>query len=133
MDMNENKVNKLLGVSMDKIKEMVDVNTVIGDPINTPDGTTIIPVSRISYGFGAGGSDLPSKTQRDLFGGGSGAGVNVTPIAFLVVSGGKVDMLQLVAKPDTSDRLVNMIPDVVDKLTELISGKKKTELEDAGL
>jgi uncharacterized spore protein YtfJ len=86
-----------------------------------------------SVGFAAGGSDLPSKTQRDLFGGGSGAGVNVTPIAFLVVSGGKVDMLQLVAKPDTSDRLVNMIPDVVDKLTELIGGKKKAELEDAGL
>ena len=61
--MSENKVNNLLGVSMDKIKEMVDVNTVIGDPITAPDGTTVIPVSRVSYGFAGGGSDLPSKAQ----------------------------------------------------------------------
>ena len=129
----ENKVQGMMGTTLEKLRSMVDANTVIGDPLQLDGGITLIPVSRISYGFAAGGSDLPSKTQRDLFGGGSGAGVNVTPIAFLVVSGGKVDMLQLVAKPDTSDRLVNMIPDVVDKLTELISGKKKTELEDAGL
>lgn len=129
----ENKVQGMMGTTLEKLRSMVDANTVIGDPMQLDGGITLIPVSRISYGFAAGGSDLPSKTQRDLFGGGSGAGVNVTPIAFLVVSGGKVDMLQLVAKPDTSDRLVNMIPDVVDKLTELISGKKKTELENAGL
>lgn len=74
--MSENKVNNLLGVSMDKIKEMVDVNTVIGDPITAPDGTTVIPVSRVSYGFAGGGSDLPSKAQpeKGLFAGGSGAG-----------------------------------------------------------
>ena len=129
----ENKVQGMMGTTLEKLRSMVDANTVIGDPLQLDGGIALIPVSRISYGFAAGGSDLPSKTQRDLFGGGSGAGVNVTPIAFLVVSGGKVDMLQLVAKPDTSDRLVKMIPDVVDKLTELISGKKKTELEDAGL
>ena len=72
--MSENKVNSLLGVSMDKIKEMVDVNTVIGDPITAPDGTTVIPVSRVSYGFAGGGSDLPSKAQpeKGLFAGGSG-------------------------------------------------------------
>ena len=77
--MSENKVNNLLGVSMDKIKEMVDVNTVIGDPITAPDGTTVIPVSRVSYGFAGGGSDLPSKTQpeKGLFAGGSGAGAAV--------------------------------------------------------
>ena len=129
----ENKVQGMMGTTLEKLRSMVDANTVIGDPMQLDGGITLIPVSRISYGIAAGGSDLPSKTQRDLFGGGSGAGVNVTPIAFLVVSGGKVDMLQLVAKPDTSDRLVNMIPDVVDKLTELISGKKKAELENAGL
>ena len=74
--MSENKVNNLLGVSMDKIKEMVDVNTVIGDPITAPNGTTVIPVSRVSYGFAGGGSDLPSKAQpeKGLFAGGSGAG-----------------------------------------------------------
>ena len=60
--MSENQVNNLLGVTMDKIKQMVDVNTVIGSPVTTPDGTTVIPVSRVSYGFASGGSDLPSKT-----------------------------------------------------------------------
>ena len=85
--MSENKVNNLLGVSMDKIKEMVDVNTVIGDPITAPDGTTVIPVSRVSYGFAGGGSDLPSKAQpeKGLFAGGSGAGITIQPVAFLVM------------------------------------------------
>jgi sporulation protein YtfJ len=73
--MSANNVNGLLGVSMDKIKEMVDVNTVVGEPITTPDGTTVIPISRVNYGFAAGGSDLPSKSQPQggLFAGGSGA------------------------------------------------------------
>ena len=75
--MSDNQVNNLLGVTMDKIKQMVDVNTVIGDPVTTPDGTTVIPVSRVSYGFASGGSDLPSKAQPSagLFAGGSGAGI----------------------------------------------------------
>ena len=78
--MSENKVNNLLGASMDKIKEMVDVNTVVGDPITTPDGTTVIPVSRVSYGFAGGGTDLPSKVQpeKGLFAGGSGAGTGIS-------------------------------------------------------
>ncbi|HAY62263.1 MAG TPA: sporulation protein YtfJ, partial [Ruminococcaceae bacterium] len=67
--MSENKVNNLLGVSMDKIKEMVDVNTIVGDPVTTPDGVTLVPVSRVSFGFGGGGGDLVK--QRDGFAGGS--------------------------------------------------------------
>ncbi len=131
MDMNENKVNKLLGVSMDKIKEMVDVNTVIGDPINTPDGTTIIPVSRVSYGFGAGGSDLPSKNQPagGLFAGGSGAGITVQPIAFLVISNGNVRMMQVEPYVSSMDRIVATVPDVVDKITDFFN-KKKEEPEE---
>ena len=76
--MSDNQVNNLLGVTMDKIKQMVDVNTVIGSPVTTPDGTTVIPVSRVSYGFASGGSDLPSKAQpaSGLFAGGGGAGEN---------------------------------------------------------
>ena len=79
--MSDNQVNNLLGVTMDKIKQMVDVNTVIGDPVTTPDGTTVIPVSRVSYGFASGGSDLPSKAQPSagLFAGGSGAGITISP------------------------------------------------------
>ena len=131
MDMNENKVNKLLGVSMDKIKEMVDVNTVIGDPINTPDGTTIIPVSRVSYGFGAGGSDLPSKNTANtgLFAGGSGAGITVQPIAFLVISNGNVRMMQVEPYVSSVDRIVATAPDMIDKLISFFK-KDKEEPEE---
>ncbi len=120
----EKNVNTFLGVSIDKIKQMVDVNTVVGDPINLPDGLTIIPVSRMSYGFAAGGSDVPNKADRDVFGGGTGAGVNVTPVAFLVVRNGEVKMLPVNSKPDSLDRAVSMVPDVVDKVVGLF--KKDT-------
>ncbi len=122
--MEKNNVQGLLGASMEKIKEMVDANTVVGTPITAPDGTILIPVSRISYGFAAGGSDLPNKSNADLFGGGSGAGINITPIAFLVIGGGDVRLLQLVAKPDATDRLVNLVPDVVDKISALFHKDK---------
>ncbi len=123
----QKNVNELLGVSMDKIKQMVDVNTVVGDPIAVGD-MTIIPVSRMSYGFAAGGSDLPSKTDRDIFGGGSGAGVNVTPVAFLVVKNGELKMLPVNSNPDMIDRAVSMVPDVVDKVVGLF--KKDTTSKD---
>ena len=134
MDTKENKVNKLLGVSMDKIKEMVDVNTVMGEPINTPDGTTIIPVMRVSYGFGAGGSDLPSKNvpNAGLFAGGSGAGVTVQPIAFLVISNGNVRMLQVEPYVSSVDRIVATAPDMIDKLVSLFK-KDKEEPQDTPL
>ena len=82
----ETKVENLMGVSIDKIKQMVDVSTVVGDPIPLSGGTTLIPVSKVSYGFASGGSDLPTKGEKDLFGGGGGAGINITPIAFIAVS-----------------------------------------------
>lgn len=127
----EKKVQDLLGVSMEKIKEMVDVNTVVGTPIVLPDGITLIPVSKVCCGFAGGGSDLPTKTpEKELFGGGSGVGMNITPIAFIVVCKGDVRLMQLVAKPDSNDRLVNMIPDVVDKVSDLFKKDKKTA--DAG-
>ena len=132
MDKN-NSVQGLLGASMEKIKEMVDANTVIGTPINAADGTILIPVSRISYGFASGGSDLPNKPNAELFGGGSGAGINITPIAFLVIANGDVKLLQLVSKPDSTDRLVNLVPDLVDKVTGLFKkdkDKEKTEGEE---
>lgn len=84
----ETKVENLMGVSIDKIKQMVDVSTVVGDPIPLSGGTTLIPVSKVSYGFASGGSDLPTKGEKDLFGGGGGAGINITPIAFIAVSNG---------------------------------------------
>lgn len=127
--MGENKVNSLLGASMDKIKEMVDVNTVIGDPITTPDGTTVIPVSRVSYGFASGGSDLPSKAQpeKGLFAGGSGAGITINPIAFLAISNGNVRILQIEPYFSSVDRIVASAPDVVDKITSLFKKDKDKE------
>lgn len=117
------KVKNLLGVSIEKIKEMVDVDMVVGNPITTPDGITLIPVSRISVGFASGGSDLPSKTSSDLFGGGAGAGVNIVPIAFLVISGGDVRMLHMSSHPDAYDRLIDLIPVAADAITGLFKKK----------
>ena len=132
MDTKENKVNKLLGVSMDKIKEMVDVNTVMGEPINTPDGTTIIPVMRVSYGFGAGGSDLPSKNvpNAGLFAGGSGAGVSISPVGFLVVSGGDVKMVPITDNAGAAiDKILQTVPVAVDKVTDFFKKRKEKKEE----
>ena len=117
-----NQVEGLMGVSVEKIRQMVDANTVVGSPIALPDGTTIIPVSKVSYGFASGGSDLPTKNPQELFGGGAGAGINITPVAFLIIKNGETNLLPVVSKPDTADRLVSMVPDLVDMFT---SKKKK--------
>ena len=111
-----------------KIREMVDVNSVIGDPITTPDGVTIIPVSKVSVGFGGGGSDY-AKSTKDAFGGGAGGGVKVTPICFLIVQNGAVRMMPVAAPASTTaDRLVEMVPDTLDKLANFIdSHTKKAE------
>ncbi len=117
------KVNSLLETTVDKIKSVVDVNTVIGDQIITPDGTVIIPISRVNYGFAAGGSDLPSKTPG-LFGGGSGAGVTITPIAFLSVSNGNVRVIQVEPFISSVDRAIQTAPDVIDRITSLFKKDK---------
>lgn len=124
--MADTNLQGLLGVTMEKIKEMVDVNTVIGETITAPDGTILIPVSRISYGFASGGSNLPSKTASEPFAGGSGAGINITPIAFISISNGNVQVLPIVSKPDTSDKVVNLVPEMFDKITNLFNKKKGT-------
>ena len=117
--MNEHPIEGLMDVTLEKIKSMVDSNTIIGNPINMPDGTLILPVSKVSFGFATGGSDFPSKTSKQLFGGGGGAGVSISPIAFLVVRGNSVRMLQLADTSNSVDRAIGMLPDVVDKITEL--------------
>lgn len=123
--MGEHPIQGLIGTAMEKIKEMVDVETIIGDPITTADGTTIIPVSKVSFGFTSGGSDLPSKSAKDLFAGGSGAGISIQPIAFLVISNGDVKLLQLSMKANSSNAIINMVPDVVDKISSFFNDKKK--------
>lgn len=128
------KLPGMLESTIAKMKEMVDVNSVIGDPITTVDGVTIIPISKISVGFAGGGSDYVSKNvnkQDNPFGGGVGAGMNVTPIAFLIIKEGNVRMVPVAVPANTTaERVVEMVPDVLDKLTDYIdsrSQKKKSE------
>lgn len=124
--MNQNVVNVLEG-TIAKIREMVDVNSVVGEPINTPDGVTIIPISKVSVGFGGGGSDFVSKNanrHENPFGGGAGGGVKVVPIAFLIVKDGNVRMLPVAAPANTTaDRIVEMVPDTLDKIAAFIDSR----------
>ena len=128
------KLPNMLEGTIQKIREMVDVNSVIGDPITTPDGVTIIPVSKVSVGFGGGGSDFankkPGTAGENPFGGGVGGGVKVTPICFLIVKDGSVRMMP-VAQPanTTADRLVEMLPDTLDQISAFIDSKKAPKAE----
>lgn len=122
-------IDNLMNITMEKIKEMVDVNTIVGTPITAEDGTLIIPVSKVSYGFASGGSDLPTKNdKKDLFGGGSGAGVTIQPIAFLTVYKGNVRLIS-VGGGDGIDKVLGMVPDVVDKVKGFFKKDKKTEID----
>lgn len=124
--MNEHPIHSMMGVVLEKIKDIVDANTVIGDPVSCIDGTIIIPVSKISFGFGLGGSDIPTKTPASQypFGGGSGAGLSVVPVAFLVVSNGKVELIPLCVDSSPTDKLIGMVPEVIDKISELFKNAK---------
>lgn len=127
--MSERPINGLMDTTLDKLKQMVDVNTVIGTPITTADGATIIPVSKVVYGFASGGSEFNSKKpdSENLFGGGSGAGVTITPLAFISIYNGEVKLLNISAYQDSKDRAIGMVPDVVDKIVSLFKKDKKTE------
>lgn len=130
--MSEHPINNLMDTTMKKIKELIDANTIIGDPITTPDGTTIIPVSKVTYGFASGGSDLPTKKDnRECFGGGSGAGVTIQPIGFLTISKGNVKMLPIDQYDGPADRIVGMIPEAFDRISDFFKKdhKDKTDLE----
>lgn len=130
--MSEHPINSLTETTMKKIKELVTANTIIGDPITTPDGTIIIPVSKVSYGFASGGSDLPTKKEnRECFGGGSGAGVTIQPIGFLTISKGNVKMIPIEKYDGAADRIVGMIPEAFDKISGFIKKDKadKSDLE----
>ena len=122
--MSQNLPN-MLENTIAKIREMVDVNSVIGQPITTPDGVTIIPVSKVSVGFGGGGSDFVNKNGNgEPFGGGVGGGVKVVPSAFLIVKDGNVRMMPVAAPASsTADRVVDMVPDVLDKVAAFLDSR----------
>ena len=130
--MSDHPINSLMDTSMRKIKEMIDVNSIIGDPITAPDGTTIIPISKVTYGFASGGSDLPTKKDsKDCFGGGAGAGVTIQPVGFLSISKGNVKFIPIEKYDGAADRIVGMIPEAFDKISSFIKKDKtdKTDLE----
>ena len=128
--MKEKSASGILGVSIEKMRELVDVSTIIGEPIQLGE-VMVIPVSKVSYGFASGGSDFASKTNQELFGGGGGAGVTISPVAFLVVRGGDVTIKYVTGSETAAERLIGAVPDLVDKLTttvdKLISKKKGEE------
>lgn len=126
MDMTEKKndLKNLMAESMEKVKEMVDANTIVGEPITTPDGVTLIPISRLSYGFGCGGGDYGK--QQDKLGAGAAAGVRVEPMAFLVVKDGVTRMLPVGTPAITTvDRIVEMVPQVMDRVEGFIDKKRE--------
>ena len=117
----------LMHSTMEKIHEMVDTNTIVGQPITTPDGVTLIPISKVSFGFGSGGADY-GKVQPKDFGGGAGAGVKIDPVAFLVIKEGTTRVLPVAVPASTTlDRVVEMVPDVIEKVEKYFDKKKEEE------
>jgi sporulation protein YtfJ len=123
----EHPIQSLMKTAMENLKGMIDVNTIIGDPVETPDGSVIMPVSRVSCGFAAGGADYLPEGRRGEhaetlpFGGGSGGGVSVQPVGFLVVGKDQVRLLPVDANP-VFDRLIDMAPAMIDKIQTMVQG-----------
>ena len=128
--MAERQLEGLVQVTLDKIKELTGSETVVGEPIRV-EGITILPVSKVTFGFAGGGSDFGAKTTKELFGGGSGAGVSVTPVAFLVIKDGNLRTVQLADPSSAVERALNLVPEMVDKLSDLLGKKNAGEAETA--
>lgn len=120
----DTKVKDLVSTAMGKIKEISDADTIIGEPIKIDGNITIIPVSKVSYGFAAGGSDLPSKNDKEIFGGASGGGVSIQPLAFIVVTDGDVKLLELGSGSTPANAIINAVPDLFSKIQSMFSKKK---------
>ena len=125
--MKEQSASGILGTSIEKIKDLVDVSTIIGEPIKISETIQIIPVSKVTYGFASGGTDFPSKSNQELFGGGGGAGITISPVAFLVVNNGNVSVKYINAAEGSVERVIGMVPDIVDKATDVISQLKNKD------
>lgn len=123
--MSEKSAGAILSSTIEKIRDLVDTSTIIGEAIYAEGGITIIPVSKVTYGFASGGADFPSKNQKELFGGGGGAGVTITPVAFLVINDGEVTLKHITAYDNAAERVVNLVPEMFDKVTGLVKKTKK--------
>ncbi len=127
--MNEStKLESLVKSAMEKVRELSEAETIVGKPIETSDGTTIIPVSKVSFGLASGGTDLGS--DRSGFGGGSGAGITISPMAFIVIRNGETKLLQMTNNTPYQNAIVNVVPEVVDKIIDFVD--KKTQPDDEG-
>ncbi len=115
----------ILETTIEKVKDLVNVSTIIGEPMKVEGGVTIIPVSKVTYGFASGGSDFPSKSNQDIFGGGGGAGVTIMPIAFLVIDAyGNVDIKHITAFDNAAERIVSLVPEMFDKVSNAVNKAK---------
>ncbi len=140
--MDKQPISEMMETVMEKLHSMVDVSTVVGEPISTPDGITMIPVSKVRFGFWSGGTDFTGKhqkeNQKNPFGGGAGAGVDINPVAFVVVKDGAVRIMNIERPASTTvDRVIDSAPEIIDKVTGFIeqqsekkASKKAKELED---
>ena len=123
--MKEQSAAGILEATIEKVKNLVSVSTIIGEPMQVDGGITIIPVSKVTYGFASGGSDFPSKTNKELFGGGGGAGVTITPVAFLVIADGEVTIKHITAFDKAAERVVYLVTEIFDKVTSVVTIPKK--------
>lgn len=117
-------IEGLIATALQKIKEMTDVNTIVGQPITLSENLTIIPVSKVSFGFASGGSDFPNKTEKSIFGGGSGGGISINPVAFLVVKENDVKLLQITTADNAVEKAINMIPEVIEQIKDAVKKEK---------
>ena len=129
--MENNKNTPLSGLmqsTMEKVHEMVDTNTIVGQPITTPDGVTLIPISKVSFGFGSGGGDYGKTTPKENFGGGSAAGVKIDPVAFIVIKDGITRILPVAVPPtSTMERIVEKVPEIMDKVEKRFDKKQEKD------
>jgi sporulation protein YtfJ len=137
--MSDHPIQGLMTTAMENLKEMIDVNTIIGDPVETPDGSVILTVSKVGFGFAAGGSEFTlegsssqgeGKSKQQPFGGGSGGGVSITPIAFLIVNSHGVKMLHLDESTHLYEKILDLAPQAVDKIQQMMSKKDENNQSD---
>lgn len=122
--MNNQTAAGILSTTIEKVRQLVDVSTIVGEPVILSDEVTVIPVSKVTYGFASGGSDFPSKNNNQLFGGGGGAGITINPVAFLVLKNGEVTLKHITSNDNAAERIVNMVPEVIDKVNTIVTKAK---------
>ncbi len=125
--MKDQSAAGILSTTIEKVRQLVDVSTIVGEPIALSNEITVIPVSKVTYGFASGGSDFPSKNNTQLFGGGGGAGITINPVAFLILKDGEVTLKHITSNDNAAERFVDMVPEVIDKVSTVVSKAKSGE------